>query len=443
MSKDDFLQQYKKSFVLTILFLLAVLMTIQLFLDVVTGDETVIIDIILGVAAYVILLHYFVFRNVEQTSLLMTLGFFISAILLFITASYMKPIIYMWILFAPIFIYYLQGFEKGKIWTSMLLIILFLFTLLVFVNILPEVIDKIALLQAYIALFFFSLMGHFFQQMTFRITQILENNNNRLEDTLNELNFAQETLIDTEKMAALGSLVSGVAHEVNTPVGTALTAVSQIGYSTLELEKKFLNDTMDEKRFIAYLESTKSLSSMSEESLIRAAKLIHSFKEISVDQHSDQKRVIYLNQYIGEIIHTLSIELKNNDIRVNNDIPKNIQLNTYPGYISQIFSNLILNAIKHAFHSYEEKIITINAIQEEDRVIIHFKDNGKGVSDKVRDKIFDPFFTTARGRGGSGLGLNIVYNLLTSKLNGAIAVDRGYKDGLGFIIEIGEADVES
>lgn len=440
MSKDDFLLQYKKSFVLTILFLAVTLMTIQIILDVITNDKTMMIDIILGLTSYAILTHYYFFRNIEKTSLFLTLGFFLSAILLFIAASYMDPIIYIWILFAPIFIYYLIGFEKGKSWTIILLIILFLFTLFVFLDILPQVLDEKALLQAYIALFFFSLMGHFFQKMTFKITEMLAKKNTRLEETLKELHFAQETLIDTEKMAALGSLVSGVAHEVNTPVGTALTGISQIRYSTTELEKEFLNDKMDEKTFLSYLESTKSLSTMSEESLVRAAKLIRSFKEISVDQHSDEKREIDLKQYIDEVIHTLSIELKNYGIRVNNDIPENINLLTYPGYISQIFSNLILNAIKHAFESSKDNTITMHAMQEDNKTVITFKDNGKGVSDEVAEKLFDPFFTTARGKGGSGLGLNIVYNLLSSKLHGTIGIDTEYKDGLGFIIEIGEID---
>ena len=440
MSKDDFLLQYKKSFVLTILSLAAVLMTIQIILDTITNDKTIIIDIILCLTSYAILTHYYFFRNIEKTSILMTLGFFVSAILLFISASYIDSNIYIWILFAPIFIYYLIGFKKGKNWIIVLLVILFLFTLFVFLDILPHILDEEALLQAYLALFFFSLMGHFFQKMTFRITEMLAKKNNRLEETLKELHFAQETLIASEKMAALGSLVSGVAHEVNTPVGTALTGISQIKYSTAELEKEFLNDKMDEKTFLSYLESTKSLSTMSEESLIRAAKLIRSFKEISVDQHSDEKREIDLKRYIDEVIHTLSIELKNNGIHVNNNIPDNITLHTYPGYISQIFSNLILNTVKHAFETTDNNTIIIAAMQKKNKTTITFKDNGKGVSDEVAQKLFDPFFTTARGKGGSGLGLNIVYNLLTSKLNGLICIDSNYKDGLGFIIEIGEND---
>ena len=440
MSKDDFLLQYKKSFVLTILSLAAVLMTIQIILDTITNDKTIIIDIILCLTSYAILTHYYFFRNIEKTSILMTLGFFVSAILLFISASYIDSNIYIWILFAPIFIYYLIGFKKGKNWIIVLLVILFLFTLFVFLDILPHILDEEALLQAYLALFFFSLMGHFFQKMTFRITEMLAKKNNRLEETLKELHFAQETLIASEKMAALGSLVSGVAHEVNTPVGTALTGISQIKYSTAELEKEFLNDKMDEKTFLSYLESTKSLSTMSEESLIRAAKLIRSFKEISVDQHSDEKREIDLKRYIDEVIHTLSIELKNNGIKVSNNIPDNITLHTYPGYISQIFSNLILNTVKHAFETTDDNTIIIAAMQKENKTTITFKDNGKGVSDEVAQKLFDPFFTTARGKGGSGLGLNIVYNLLTSKLNGLICIDSNYKDGLGFIIEIGEND---
>ncbi len=440
MNKDNFLQQYKKSFVLTILYLAATLMTIQLIIDVITNDKTIIIVTLLSLASYAILIHYYFFKNIEKTSIYMTLGFFVSAILLFITASYIDSRVYIWILFAPIFIYYLVGFEKGKSWSIILLTILFLFILFVFLNILPQVLDEQALLQAYIALFFFSLMGHFFQKMTFRITEMLAKKNNRLEETLKKLHFAQETLIDSEKMAALGYLVSGIAHEVNTPVGTALTAISQVRYSTKELKDKYLDDRMDEQTFLSYIDDTKNLSVMSEKSLIRAAKLIRSFKEISVDQHSDEKRKIDLKKYIDEVIHTLSIELKNNGIQVYNNIPEEMILDTYPGYISQIFTNLILNTIKHAFIIPEDNTISINAINRENKTVITFQDDGKGVSDEIAQKLFDPFFTTARGKGGSGLGLNIVYNLLSSKLNGAISIDKTYKNGLRFIIEVGETD---
>lgn len=443
MSKDDILEQYKKSFVLTILYLASILMTIQIILDLYTIDNTFIVDILLGIVSYAILTHYYFIRDIKKTCLFMALGFFISAIVLFIFAAYQSSIVYIWILFAPVFIYYLLEFYKARIWVSVLLMVLFFFSLFVYLDILPPVLNEKALLQAYLALFFFSIMGHFFQKMTFNITQMLAKKNDRLEEALKDLHYAQETLIDTEKMAALGSLVSGVAHEVNTPVGTALTGISQIRYSTEALNEKYLNNKMDEQTFLSYVADTKKLSAISEESLNRAAKLIRSFKEISVDQHSDEKRVIDLKKYLDEVIHTLSIELKNHSVHVNNDIPENMSLNTYPGYISQIFSNLILNAIKHAFENTKENIITINAIEKENKTVISFKDNGKGINDEVAQKVFDPFFTTARGKGGSGLGLNIVYNLLTSKLNGMISVDNRYKDGLGFIIEIGESDGES
>lgn len=440
MSKDDFLEQYKKSFVLTILFLAATLLTIQIVIDLITYDQTIIIDTILGLASYIMLIHYYLVRDIEKTSFFMSLGFFTSAIILFIAASYIHFGLYIWILFSPMFIYYLIGYEKGKNWNTVLLIILFLFSILSFTDVLPQVLNEMALLQAYLALLFFTLMGHFFQKMYFKTTEMLANKNEQLEATLKELHFAQETLIDTEKMAALGSLVSGVAHEVNTPVGTALTGISHIHYSTVELSKKYEDDKMDEQTFLNYLDDTKKLSAMSEESLMRAAKLIRSFKEISVDQHSDEKRMINLKKYLDEVILTLSIELKNNAIEVNNDIPEHINLNTYPGYISQIFSNLILNTIKHAFENSNDNRIIIDAAEKENSTLINYKDNGKGVSDEIAQKLFDPFFTTARGKGGSGLGLNIVYNLITSKLNGSITLDPQYKHGLGFNIEIGKTN---
>lgn len=440
MSKENFLQEYKKSFVLAMLVLSVILMTIQLIIEFSLHHRVLAVDGLLSLASYIILIHYYFVRNIEKTSFLLAVAFFISAIILFVNASYIDQKTYIWILFAPVFIYFLVGFEKGKKWISALLAVLFLFSILVFFHLLPEVKHPEAQLHAYIALLFFSLMGHFLQKMTHEITTKLSQKNDDLEATLKELHITQETLIASEKMASLGSLVAGVAHEVNTPVGTALTGISQIRYSTKELEKEYLDEKMDEKRFLSYLESTKTLSTMSEESLIRAAKLIRSFKEISVDQHTDDKREINLKKYMDEVIMTLSIELKHKGIEITNKIPEHINLHTYPGYISQIFSNLILNALKHAFDSPGENRIMIDANASDTKTVITFKDNGKGIDENIAEKLFDPFFTTARGKGGSGLGLNIVYNLLTSKLNGSITVDPAYKEGLGFIIEIGEKD---
>lgn len=262
-----------------------------------------------------------------------------------------------------------------------------------------------------------------------------------LEDQIELLQNAKDQLIESEKMASLGALVSGISHEVNTPLGVGMTGITQIIHELKKVEKSYNEDNFTEKAFKQYLSTMSTLSSTIHSSLENAVNLVKSFKKISIDQHSGESRVFNLKDYVNDTIRSLSSQLKINKVNVINNIDDDIELESFPGVYSQIFSNLILNSIKHAFDSNNENQIEIYS-EKKDNLYIHFKDNGKGIGEGMQKKIFDPFFTTARGQGGSGLGLNIVYNLVTQKLNGEIKVIEDKKSGLHFEIKIKQFSIK-
>jgi len=254
-------------------------------------------------------------------------------------------------------------------------------------------------------------------------TNELVDSNKQLESKIRELNDAQNMLVESEKLASLGALVAGVSHEINTPIGIALTGISNIEYETNLVDKLYKEEELTEEKLVSYIKLVTKLSKTIHTSLSNAIRLIQSFKKISVDQHSGEKRIINLSKYFDEIVLSLNNSLKQKRVVVLNNIDKDIELETYAGIYSQIFSNLILNTLKHAFNEKErDNIIEVYTIVTQNNLEIHFKDNGKGIDENIKNKIFDPFFTTKRGQGGSGLGLNIIHNLILKKLHGTISI---------------------
>ena len=270
------------------------------------------------------------------------------------------------------------------------------------------------------------------------VTNLLFRTNSELKDKVELLQDTQNQLIESDKMASLGALVSGIAHEVNTPLGVGLTGISQISYEVKELKKAYEAKKLTESFLTSYMDKMEKLSKTIQNGLTNAVNLVKSFKHISVDQHSDESRVFNLSDYLDETIISLGNVIKQKRIDVQNDVDKSIEIDSYPGVFAQIFSNLIMNSDLHAFSGQENNKIEIYA-DSSLPLTIHYKDNGKGIDPSIENKIFDPFFTTARGEGGSGLGLNIVYNLVTQKLNGKIEILRD-GEGLHFVITIGNQD---
>lgn len=255
-----------------------------------------------------------------------------------------------------------------------------------------------------------------------------------LQESLHQLSLAQEQLIESEKMAALGSLVSGIAHEINTPLGVGLTGTSQLDHEIKKLKSDYEQESLTEDALLGFLELSQKLTHTVTDRLMHAAKLVKSFKNISIDQHMEEQHNFNLYQYFNNIIFGLQNQLKQKKIKVINQIPENIIFDSYPGLFSQILSNLLVNASLHAFDDDQDNHITLSLEKDKNNVILKFEDNGKGVSPEVEKKIFDPFFTTKRGQGGSGLGLHIIYNLITQRLKGKVETYRTNPQGLGFKI---------
>ena len=248
----------------------------------------------------------------------------------------------------------------------------------------------------------------------------------------NNLQETQNELVQTEKMAALGRLVAGISHEVNTPIGIGVTAGSYLKQKANLFKEDYKNEKLTKSSFEEYIENFVQSSDIILTNLERAAQLIQSFKQISVDQSSDEIRSFYLNEYLNSIIRSLkpTLKLKTHDIDII--CPEELQIESNPGVFYQIFSNLIINSVIHGFEKKDHGHITIEVKQRGSNLEIIHKDDGSGLSKSNLAKLFDPFFTTRRALGGSGLGTHIVYNLVTQKLNGTIHADSTEGKGLTY-----------
>ena len=267
-----------------------------------------------------------------------------------------------------------------------------------------------------------------------RLNESLESQVTETSQALIRLRQTQEQLVQAEKMASLGGLVAGVAHEINTPVGIGLTAASHLQDEVAKLAQAVETNTLKRSQLIKFMETGQQTAQMVLSNLHRAAELIRSFKQVAVDQSSDEPRRFNLSQYIGEILVSLHPKLRSTLHRIEVECPTELQLETIPGAVSQILTNLILNSLLHAYDPGQAGIMKISAqIQGSDLKLI-YSDDGKGIPPEMLPKIFDPFFTTRRGHGGTGLGLNIVFNLARNALAGMVSVASTLGKGTTFTL---------
>ncbi|KAF7769876.1 hypothetical protein PCIT_a2793 [Pseudoalteromonas citrea] len=256
-----------------------------------------------------------------------------------------------------------------------------------------------------------------------------------LEQSLEDLKRAQGQLIESEKLASLGGLVAGVAHEINTPVGLSLTGISHFEHMVEDIDKLFQAGELEEDDFSRFTKDSKELAKTIHVSLARAANLVKSFKQVAVDQSSEEIREFDILEYLEETMTSMNSQLKQSD--VNFDVVCNEQIlmmTSYPGSWAQIFTNLIQNTLIHAYNKGQTGQVTLTFSKRADSLVLEFKDDGKGMSTQTIEKIFDPFFTTNRANGGSGLGMNIIYNIVTQKLSGTITVESEVGQGSSFYI---------
>ena len=251
-----------------------------------------------------------------------------------------------------------------------------------------------------------------------------------------KLRSLQFELMHTSKMAALGSLVAGVAHEINTPVGTAIMSASTLENATHEIVSDFAEGNLKRSSFENYLEVAQECSHLIVSNLRRAGELIQSFKQVAVDQTSSQLRTFALRPYLQEVINNLHPKLKHTPHHIHLVGDETITLQSYPGAIAQTVTNLIINSLLHAYPTAQAGHLCLEISQQAETVILRYSDDGCGIAEPHLAHIFEPFFTTARHRGGSGLGLHLVYNLVTQKLRGTIAVTNMPGQGATFTITL-------
>ena len=258
-----------------------------------------------------------------------------------------------------------------------------------------------------------------------------------LHENLETLKNAQDQLVESEKMSALGGLVAGVAHEVNTPLGISITAASIFKNKIKKLEKSIKENTLSKTDLDDFIHDLSDADDILIKNLDRAALLIKNFKKISVDQSSEEVRKFELNSYIEEVISTFKSELRHHEVTLQLNLhPEPIQMHSYPGDIAQMIINLLQNSIVHAFEESNDKYITLTTQVENGTITLMCCDNGKGIHSDVEARVFEPFVTTKRNKGGTGLGLNITYNLVTQHLGGSIKLDTEYQEGARFIITL-------
>ncbi|MDM8558318.1 ATP-binding protein [Candidatus Parabeggiatoa sp. HSG14] len=274
------------------------------------------------------------------------------------------------------------------------------------------------------------------KNVALRLNKKIESKNNELATTLQELRATQQQLVESEKMASLGGLVAGVAHEINTPIGIGVTAASTLAARTETTAKAYNNKQLKGSALKTYFDTALRSSRLILNNLERAGELVQSFKQVAVDQTHLEKRTFIIKKYIEETLINLTPYLKKTQHQVTVNGDDKLEITSYPGAFSQIITNLIINSLNHAFQKDEAGHLHFDLHCKMERLIIEYSDNGCGISANNLSKIFDPFFTTRRAKGGTGLGLHIVYNLITQKLQGTINAESEVSVGTKFILNL-------
>ena len=264
----------------------------------------------------------------------------------------------------------------------------------------------------------------------------LRESNQELTEALDTLNLAKDSLVQSEKFASLGSLVAGIAHEINTPVGVAVTGASFILEEARSIEKVIHNGVVKKSEILQFIQSAAEGAQLVLSNTQRAAHLIQSFKQVAADETSEERRCFDLKAYLDEVITSLRPKYKHTRIHVDYSCPDAIEMDSYPGLLAQVLTNLLVNALTHGYDDGDEGRITIGVAREGPWVVLECANDGKLIPEEHLSRIFDPFFTTRRSGGGTGLGLNIAFNIVTQRLGGAISVRSAAGEGTKFRISI-------
>jgi len=267
-------------------------------------------------------------------------------------------------------------------------------------------------------------------------TEDLTRVNDELVQTVDHLKNAQDSLVQTEKLAALGALVAGVSHELNTPIGNGRLMSTSVHATAVHLKSIFDRGEITKSQLELGLDEILEGTALIEGNLLKANNLVHSFKQIAVDRTNDMRRRFGINDFIKEIEATMQHVFKSTPYRLEVKLSDDVELDSFPGVLSQIVLNLINNALMHGLDGQTTGCVYVELTPRDDRIEIMVKDDGLGMDDNVRKRIFEPFFTTKLGKGGSGLGMHIVHNLTTGPLGGLITVRSLPGNGTSVIVDI-------
>jgi signal transduction histidine kinase len=278
-----------------------------------------------------------------------------------------------------------------------------------------------------------------------RLFNELQERTRQLSQSLDDLRAAQGSLVQTEKLAALGRLVAGVAHEINTPVGTSLTVASALIDKTRKFEAGVAKGDVRRSTLTEFIAASREAASQIMFNLGNAVELIQSFKQVAADRNVSDRRRFDLGEVTDQVVRGLRFGLRGKNVTVTVDCASDLAMNSYPGPYGQVLTNLVLNSAAHAFPDGAKGSVHIAAqASGRNNVEVLFSDDGCGMSPEVKRQVFDPFFTTRRDQGNTGLGLHIVHNIVTNRLGGRIHLET--KPGMGTKIQIvmpREAPLES
>ncbi|MCW8886912.1 MAG: PAS domain S-box protein [Motiliproteus sp.] len=251
-----------------------------------------------------------------------------------------------------------------------------------------------------------------------------------------ELNHAKEQLLRNEKLAALGGMVAGVAHEINTPVGNALTAASHFKEESLRIHGLIESGQLTRSMLLAHLKESEESTDILLQNLGRAIHLIDNFKQVAVDQSSDQIRSFKLAQYIEGVHLSLQSPLKQGRHQLSINCDPQLELHSAPGALYQVLSNLVMNSITHGFANRREGCMNFDVSEHPQLIQIDYSDNGVGMDEEQKRRLFEPFYTTRRGSGSTGLGMYLIHNLVYERLQGTVCFESDLDKGVRFTLKL-------
>lgn len=275
-----------------------------------------------------------------------------------------------------------------------------------------------------------------FQDLNENLEQRVAYRTAELQQALTSLQQSRDELAQSEAKATLSTLIASVSHELGTPIGNSKMVASSLMDQTRTMDTAAKAGQLKRSDLMHFIEQVAEGAGLLQSNLERAVKLLADFRQVAADQASEQRRIFDLAGVVGEILHTLSPSLKRHPHRVVVDIATDIAMDSQPGPVGQIVINMVNNAYLHAFENRTDGLLTISARCEDDRVKISFVDNGVGMSTEQMEKLFEPFFSTKIGKGGTGLGMAIVRNLVTKTLGGSISVESDLGKGTRFNVEL-------